>query len=39
LSTFVGISICTLTNCVSLEIWGLNLILATVWANVVTNGA
>ncbi len=39
LSTFVGIFVCTLTSCVSLGIWGLHLILTTIWASAVTNGA
>ncbi len=39
LSTSLGISICTLTSCVFLGVWGLDLILTTIWTNVVTNGA
>ncbi len=39
MSTSMGISICTLTSCVSIGVWGLDLILTIVWANVVTNGA
>jgi len=28
-----------MTSCVSLRVWGLDLILTTIWAGVVTNGA
>jgi hypothetical protein len=39
LSTFMGISVCTLTSYVSLGIWGINFIPTTIWVGVITNGA
>ncbi len=38
LSTFLGISICTLTSYVRLGVWGLNFISTTIWVGIVTNG-
>ncbi len=38
LSTSLGISICTLTSCVSLGVKSLDFILTTVWASATTNG-
>jgi hypothetical protein len=39
MSTSLDIFVCTLTSCVSFGVWGLDLILTTIWVSYVTNGA
>ncbi len=39
MSTSLGIFVCMLTRSIPLKVYGLDLILGMVWANVVVNGA